>query len=177
MVINVGQYTQFLTKDTKPDGTIGAPLRKFFVTVRLLSNFFVSKGSRFEFFDILQQTEVSKSPKGLLPLVFGPMRLVQNSHFSFFLQNFFKNVFEFHQMSPKGSPSFLIFCNKLDFQKVERVPLFTIIKTLRFLSLRYSADFRRFRLVRHFLVEVNQVWSPFRNSETCWKSFAKCFGH
>ena len=51
-------------------------------------------------------------------------------------------------MSPKGPPSiFLMFCNKLDFQKVERVPPYTIFKTLRFLILRYSVDFRRSRLV------------------------------
>ena len=55
-------------------------------------------------------------------------------------------------MTPKGPPSFfLIFCNKLDFQKVERVPPCTILKTLRFLSLRYSADFRRSRLVFHYI--------------------------
>ena len=42
---------------------------------------------------------------------------------------------------------FLIFCNKIDFQKARSVPLFSILKTLRFLSLRYSADFRRSRLV------------------------------
>ena len=51
-------------------------------------------------------------------------------------------------MSPKGrSFIFLIFCNKLDFQKAQRVPPSTILKTLRFLSLGYGADFRRSRLV------------------------------
>ena len=40
-----------------------------------------------------------------------------------------------------GSPFiFLILCNKLDFQKPKGSPL---IKTLRFLRLRYSAIFRR----------------------------------
>ena len=51
-------------------------------------------------------------------------------------------------LSPKGPPSsFLIFCNRLDFQKVERVPPLTNFKNCAFLSLRYSADFRRSRLV------------------------------
>ena len=51
-------------------------------------------------------------------------------------------------MFPKGrSFIFLIFCNKLDFQKAQRVPPSTILKTLRFLSLGYGADFRRSRLV------------------------------
>ena len=57
------------------------------------------------------------------------------------------NVFDILQptgvsQSPKGPPSmFLIFCNQLEFHKAQRVPTFTI------LSLRYSADFGRSRLV------------------------------
>ena len=60
-------------------------------------------------------------------------------------------------MSPKGPPSFfLIFCNKLEFQKA-----FYILKTLRFLSLRYSADFRRSRLVQclQTLIHANSASS------------------
>ena len=73
------------------------------------------------------------------------MRLFQNSPYSFF----FNKSFDFYNVS-KGSPSmFLIFCNKLYFQKVERDPPFTILKPLRFLSLRYSSDFSRSRLVHH----------------------------
>ena len=55
-------------------------------------------------------------------------------------------------MSPKGR-SFIFFDileKKLDFQKAQRVPPSTILKTLRFLSLRYGADFRRSRLVWTF---------------------------
>ena len=44
------------------------------------------------FFDILQQTEVSKSPKGPPSLVFGTVRLFRNSHFSFF-RKFFQKKF------------------------------------------------------------------------------------
>ena len=68
------------------------------------------------------------------------------SKFSFFVffSNFFSKHFRFFLNVSKGPPSiFLIFCNKLDFQKVERVLPFTILKTLRFLRLRYSSDFRR----------------------------------
>ena len=71
---------------------------------------------------------------------------VKNYHFLFFLKilKFFRNF----SMSPKGrSFIFLIFCNKLDFEKAQGVPPFTILKTLRFLSLGYGADFRRSRLV------------------------------
>ena len=42
--------------------------------------------------------------------------------------------------------TFSIFCNKLDLKK-SKGPPFTILKTLLLLSLRYSADFRRSRLV------------------------------
>ena len=73
------------------------------------------------------------------------MRLFQNSHFLFrkFSRKFLKIFF----MSPKG-PSFNVFdiLQQTGFEKVERPP-FTILKTLRLLSLRYSADFRRSRLV------------------------------
>ena len=67
----------------------------------------------------------------------------------FKILNFFPNFFLNRIFSvAKVLPSiFLIFCNKLDFQKVEKVSPFTILKSLRFLSLRYSADFRRSRLV------------------------------
>ena len=68
------------------------------------------------------------------------MRLFQNTNFRFF--------FEFLKCLQRVLPLiFFIFCNKLDFQKAERVHLFTILKTWRFLSLRYSADFKRSRLV------------------------------
>ena len=73
---------------------------------------------------------------------------VQNSYFSFFFRNFLnflksKNKIRKFFVS-KGSPlQFgLISCNKLDFQKGRRSPPFTVLKILRFLSLRCSADLR-----------------------------------
>ena len=70
---------------------------------------------------------------------FGTMRRL----FCFFFRKFMKFF-----LSPRGPPFiFFIFCNKLDFQRARRVPPFTIFKNLRFLSLRYSADFRLSRLV------------------------------
>ena len=63
--------------------------------------------------------------------------------------NFFSALCDFFRffLSPKGPPSsFLIFCSKLKFQTAQKV--FTILGTFRFLSLRYSADFRRSRLVK-----------------------------
>ena len=50
------------------------------------------------FFDILQQTEVSKSPKGPPSLVFGTVRLFRNSHFSFF-RKFFQKKFRIFLLS------------------------------------------------------------------------------
>ena len=67
----------------------------------------------------------------------------------------------------KGSLfNFLIFCNKLDFQKAERVPPFTILKPSPFLSLRYSADFRRSRLVLMELFSLF-VYSPYSALSIC----------
>ena len=90
---------------------------------------------------------------------------VQKSHFKIFLGNFFQSLngpplqfFSYFATSwsftkPKGSPFyifrhcdtvqfiFFIFCLQLEFHKTQRVPPFTI------LSLRYSADFGRSRLV------------------------------
>ena len=72
--------------------------------------------------DILQQTEASKSPKSLTFQVFWHYETskILIFRFSIFFQNFriFLNV-------SKGL--FLIFCNKLDFQKAETVPPFTIL--------------------------------------------------
>ena len=59
---------------------------------------------------------------------FGTVTLFKNHNIKFFLGNFFKSL--------KGPPfNFFIFCHQ------QRVPPFTI------LSLRYSADFGRSRLV------------------------------
>ena len=114
--------------------------------MRLFFEFsFVAKRSPFKFFDILQQTEVSKSPKGL------PFQIFRHYE-TFKILIFFpkistKKFSNFFKCLQRPSFIFLIFCNKLDFRKAEIVPPFTILKTLRFLSLRYSADFRRSRLV------------------------------
>ena len=82
---------------------------------------------------------------------FGRMRLFQNSYFLFFFENFLKNFSNFSKCLRRVPSFFSIFCNKLDFQKAERGPLFTILKPLGFLSLRYSANFGRFRLVSYQL--------------------------
>ena len=58
--------------------------------------------------------------------------------------------FEISLEFPNGAPSIflLLFSNKVEFQKAQRVPFFTTSKTSRFLSLRCSADFDRCRLVQ-----------------------------
>ena len=82
-------------------------------------NFFVAKGSPLKFFDILQQTEVSKNLKGP-SLVFRHYEADSKTSFFVFFRKFFQKTF--FNVS-KGSPStFLIFCNGLDFQKVGRGP-------------------------------------------------------
>ena len=105
--------------------------------------FFTFKGFHLQvFFDILQQTKVPKRPKGLPFYVF---RYRDCSKFSVFvllrkLKIRFFFVF-------KGPP-FNLFdsLQQTGFSKSLKRSSFTGLK-LRFLSLRYSADFRRSRLV------------------------------
>ena len=96
-----------------------------------------TKGPPFIFFDILQHNgrqDVKKSQRASPFTFFGTVTVFKNLIFKIFLGNFFK--------SPKGSPQFFfIFCNQLEFHKARKVPPFTI------LSLRYTADFGRSRLV------------------------------
>ena len=177
----------------------------FFGTVRLFFDIFLSpKGPPFKFFDILQQTEVSKSPKGPPFLVFRHYETVSKISFFVFFRKFFQTIFIFFKClqrvplnffdilqqtevskSPKGSPSsfrhcetvskfsFFVFFSKnflkkifrkflspksppfiffdilqqTGFSKFRKSPPLTNFKNCGFLSLRYSADFRRSRLV------------------------------
>ena len=99
---------------------------RFFEFFRKMFKFFFCRQTApFKFFDFLQQTEDSKCPKGPPSLVFGTVRLFQKSHFSFF-RKFFQKNFRIFLLSPS---IFLIFCNRLDFQKAERVPPSTSLKT------------------------------------------------
>ena len=76
-----------------------------------------------------------KEPKGPLFTFFGTMRLLKILIFRFF-ENF---------------KIFSTFSTNWIFKKAQRVPPSTILKTLRFLSLGYGAEFRRSRLVFSFL--------------------------
>ena len=78
---------------------------------------------------------MSKKSQRVPPFtIFGTVTLFKNLNFKIF-SNFFL-------MFPKGPPfNFLKFCNQLEFHTAQRPPPFTI------LSLRYSADFGRSRLV------------------------------
>ena len=91
-----------------------------------------------------------KKPKGPPFTFFGTMRLLTILLFRFL--EIFKKFSKFFNVSELFI--FLIFCNKLDFQKAQRVHPSTISKTLRFLSLGYGADFRRSRLVSLFFKPV-----------------------
>ena len=102
------------------------PLNFFRHCATFFSNFLLSpNGPPFKFFDILQQTEVSKSPKGPPFLVFRHCETFKILIFRFF-ESFFKKISEFFYCLLQF---FLIFCNRLDFRKAERVPPFTILKT------------------------------------------------
>ena len=72
-----------------------------FGTVRLFFEFFcLQTVPPSSFFDILQQTKVPKSPKGLPFYVFRHYATVQNSHFSFF----FRKLKKWSFFVSKGSP-------------------------------------------------------------------------
>ena len=79
----------------------------------------------------------NKGPKLDISIFFGTMR-----HFFeiFFVTGKIFNV-------SKGIDPLFILWNKLEFLKAQKVHLFTILKTSRFLNLRNSADFGRSRLV------------------------------
>ena len=94
----------------------------FFDTVRLF-DFFTFKGPFKFFFDILQQSKVPKSPKGLPFYVFRHYETVQNS----------RRLWIFFLSEGSHPPSiYLIFCNKLDFQKARKVPLLQVSKLCAF---------------------------------------------
>ena len=110
---------------------------------------------------------------------FGTVTLFKNHILKYFLGNFLKSL--------KGPPSiFFIFCNQLEFHKAQRVPPFTFFDTVTLfnsfffifchqlefhktqrvppftiLSLRYSADFGRSRLVNQ-LYSFNVFFSVFQ---------------
>ena len=86
--------------------------------------------------------------------------LWDRSNFSIF--NLFENLFILWRVLP--SVFFYFFCNRMEFKKAQWVHSFTILKTLRFLSLRYSANFGRFRFV-YFLV-LSYMWKGTVRSKT-----------
>ena len=115
--------TQFLTKDTKLDGTTGSPPLIFLVLWDFFSNFFVAKGSPLKFFDTLQQTEVSKSPKGLPFLLFRHYETFKILIFLFF--EILPKIVSNFLMSPKGPPfNFLNILQKIGFSKSRKGPPF-----------------------------------------------------
>ena len=122
------------------------PLNFFRHCATFFSNFLLSpNGPPSSFLIFCSKLKFQKAQRVSPFKFFGTMRL---SKFSFFFSKISTKKFSnFFKCLQRPSFIFLIFCNKLDFRKAEIVPPFTILKTLRFLSLRYSADFRRSRLV------------------------------
>ena len=114
----------------------------FFGTVRLFfETFWIAPKGPFICFDILQHNGCKTIPKGPPFTFFGTVTLFKN------LINFFSEIF-------KNLSAFIfsyLFCNPLEFHKARRVPPFTI------LSLRYSADFGRSRLVKIFKKEESNL--------------------
>ena len=72
-----------------------ATLNFFSALCDFFSIFLSPKGPPFKFFDILQQTEVSKSPKGPPFLVFRHYETVSKISFFVFFRKFFQKIFIF----------------------------------------------------------------------------------
>ena len=138
----------------KAEETEGSPLSIFFRhSVTFSISFCLQRVPPSSVFDILQQTKVPKSPKGLPFYVFRHYETVQNSNFSFFFRKLKNSNLKKNRkfLCPKGPPFNLFdILQQTGFSKIPKGPPFTGLKTLRFLSLRYSSDLRRFRLVTTF---------------------------
>ena len=110
--------------------------------------FLSPKGPPFKFFDILQQTENSKSPKGPPFLVFRHYETVSKISF-FVFENFSKKFLYFLNVSKGSLLNFFDILQQTGFSKSRKgPPLTNFKKNCAFLSIRYSADFRRSRLVK-----------------------------
>ena len=96
---------------------IGSPLvfftRIFFGTMRLFFGF--HQRIPFVCFDILQHNGCQKNPKGLPFYIFRHCDTVKKISFLIFFRKFLN--------LPRVSLIFFIFCNQLEFHKVQRVPL------------------------------------------------------
>ena len=109
--------------------------------MRLVFEIFkVFKGSPFYFFLVFAPEWILKKPEGPPFTFFGTMRLLK--------------ILIFRKLKKKSKLfnvsevlHFFDILQQTGFSKSQRVPLATILKALRFLSLGYGADFRRSRLV------------------------------
>ena len=96
------------------------------------------------FFDFL-------SPKGPPFKFFGTRRLFQKFNFTFFLENFSKNFFIFFKCLQRVPLNFFDILQQTGFSKSRKGPPCNRFKKCAFLSLGYSADFRRSSLVNFFI--------------------------
>ena len=122
-----------------------------FFRTEIFPDFF---GFPFQFFDFLHRMDVTKSRSVPLLPFFGTLTL-----FKVLIFRFFPNF----PMSPKGpsiefqtAANLLIFCNKLDFQKTQRVPLYTIFGIASFFKMivfRLKVWFQNFSVNQHAISE------------------------
>ena len=83
-----------------------------------------TKGPRFSLFDILQQNECLKIPKGPFFRFFWHYETVIKILFFSFFRKFFKDS--------KESPfNFLKFCNRMDIKKSQRAPFYSFVRNFK----------------------------------------------
>ena len=112
--------------------------------LNFFSNFLLSpNGPPFKFFDILQQTEVSKSPKGPPFLVFRHCETFKILIFRFF--EFFSKNFQIFLLSPNGPPSsFFDILQQTEVSKSPKGPPSLVFDTVRLFQNYHFSFFRKF---------------------------------
>ena len=78
-----------------------------------------------------------------------------------------KSQFLIFSNSPNGPFIFFLIFQQTGVSKSPKGPLFTILKTWRFLRLRYSADFGRSRLVKSNIKEIKDQF-PAKSCRLSW---------
>ena len=118
---------------------------QFFRHCATFEFFCIRRAPPSSFSDILQQIKCQTAQRVSPFMYFGTMRLFEILIFRFFSK--VKKIRKF--LSQRVRPPFNLFdiLQQTGFSKSSKGPPSTGLKTLRFLSLRYSADFRRSLLV------------------------------
>ena len=130
-------FFEHLRKRTRLKGLF---FQFFFGTLRLFSNFLLSNGPTLIFLIFCSKLKCQKAQRASPFKYFGTMRLFKIIIFRVFFENLKKSIF----LVSKGSSLQFFDILQTGFSKSPKAPFHSF---KRFSSLRYTADFRRSRLV------------------------------